>query len=148
MDNMREKTKELTKRKMTFVREYLKDFNGTQAAIRAGYSDGPGIRVQASRLLADDNIQKALASEGQKAAEQADITPEWVLSQLKELATTATTESVKAQAVIALGKYCALFVDTHVNVNGNSLGEIPSDRLQELLKEAEAKGAIPIRNIA
>lgn len=42
-----------------FVREYIKDLNGTQAAIRAGYStERPD--VQASRLLGDSRVQAAI----------------------------------------------------------------------------------------
>ena len=42
-----------------FVREYLKDLNGTQAAIRAGYS-AASADVSASRLLATDRIRAAI----------------------------------------------------------------------------------------
>ena len=38
-----------------FCQEYIVDFNGTQAAIRAGYSERTA-RVQASQLLANPNI--------------------------------------------------------------------------------------------
>ena len=43
-------TKPLNPRQAAFVREYLVDLNGTQAAIRAGYSPN-GADVQAIRLL-------------------------------------------------------------------------------------------------
>lgn len=39
-----------------FCEEYLKDFNGTQAAIRAGYSERSAYS-QASRLLSHDEVQ-------------------------------------------------------------------------------------------
>jgi len=42
-----------------FVREYCKDLNGTQAAIRAGYSVDSA-KEQASRLLSNANIQAAI----------------------------------------------------------------------------------------
>jgi phage terminase small subunit len=41
---------EFTPKQLRFVEEYLKDLNGTQAAIRAGYSARTAA-VQASRLL-------------------------------------------------------------------------------------------------
>lgn len=42
----------------TFCHEYLVDFNGTQAAIRAGYKDGSGIRSKAYDLLTKTDIQR------------------------------------------------------------------------------------------
>lgn len=49
----------LTDRQMRFVTEYLKDCNGRQAAIRAGYSIKTS-GVQASRLLTNANVQKEI----------------------------------------------------------------------------------------
>lgn len=47
--------KALTKKKKTFVEEYLKDYNGTAAAIRAGYSEKSAAQ-QASRLLREPEV--------------------------------------------------------------------------------------------
>ncbi len=44
--------KQLTKREQAFVREYLCDLNGTQAAIRAGYSK------RTARIIASQNLTK------------------------------------------------------------------------------------------
>jgi phage terminase small subunit len=44
-----------------FVLEYLKDFNGNQAAIRAGYSPRSA-RITASKMLADVRVQQVLAA--------------------------------------------------------------------------------------
>ena len=46
----------LTPKQQKFCLEYLKDFNGTQAAIRAGYSKKTA-NEQAARLLANVSIQ-------------------------------------------------------------------------------------------
>lgn len=46
----------LTPKQQQFCLEYLKDFNGTQAAIRAGYSKKTA-NEQAARMLANVNIQ-------------------------------------------------------------------------------------------
>ena len=42
-----------------FVREYLLDFNGKQAAIRAGYSE-KGADVRGSKLLAMAKVRSAV----------------------------------------------------------------------------------------
>ena len=47
----------LNDKQKQFCNEYLIDLNGTQAAIRAGYAES-GARVQANRMLTNDNIQK------------------------------------------------------------------------------------------
>jgi len=51
---------ELNRRQALFVSEYLQDFNGTQAVIRAGYSRN-GADVQAVRLLANARIASEIA---------------------------------------------------------------------------------------
>ena len=48
--------KKLTDRERTFVRQYLVDLNGTQAAIRSGYSEKTAAN-QASRLLRKPDVQ-------------------------------------------------------------------------------------------
>lgn len=49
----------LTPRQQRFVDEYLVDLNGTQAAIRAGYSVN-GADQQASELLRIDRVKAAV----------------------------------------------------------------------------------------
>lgn len=55
----KEKEHALTPRQLIFVQEYIKSRNGTQAAIKAGYSP-KSAEVQASRLLKKDKIRKHL----------------------------------------------------------------------------------------
>lgn len=50
----------LPEKQQLFVLEYMKDLNGTGAAIRANYSEKTA-RQQASRLLSNVNIQNAIA---------------------------------------------------------------------------------------
>lgn len=68
---------ELTPKQARFVEEYLKDFNGTQAAIRTGYS-ARSARTQAARLLANDNILAAISEQSMSADE--------VLSRIADIA--------------------------------------------------------------
>ncbi len=53
----------LTDRQLAFVREYGKDFNGKNAAIRAGYSI-KGADVAASRLLRHPAVRTILSPAG------------------------------------------------------------------------------------
>lgn len=58
----------LSKRQAAFVREYLIDFNATQAALRAGYSP-KAARSVASRMLTFANVQTAIQA-GQQAKDK------------------------------------------------------------------------------
>lgn len=88
----RQKPKNLVHRKRSkptlieqrFIVEYLKDMNGTQAAIRAGYKKhnaGP----QASRLLSRERVMTAIAEAQAKLLEKRGITVERVLDELARI---------------------------------------------------------------
>lgn len=69
-----------------FAEEYLIDGNGTQAAIRAGYSPATA-KIQASRLLTNDNVRRII-SEGQiKQSEDSGLTAELVRTTLRRIIT-------------------------------------------------------------
>ncbi len=74
----------LTDKQELFAREYLKDLNGTQAAIRAGYSEKTA-NEQASRLLANVNVQKFVAELKSARVEQTGIDAAYVLRRLVEI---------------------------------------------------------------
>jgi phage terminase small subunit len=62
-------SRELTPKQRAFVREYLRDSNQTQAAIRAGYSEASA-ESQGSRLLRNAKVLAAVEA-GQAALEEA-----------------------------------------------------------------------------
>lgn len=68
-----------------FVAEYLKDQNGTQAAIRAGYSPKTA-NEQGSRLLAKVHISGAIDEALRKIEDESAVTVERVRSALVEMA--------------------------------------------------------------
>lgn len=68
-----------------FIREYLIDLNATQAAIRAGYSPKTA-NEQASRLLANVNIQKRIDILKQERAARVEVNADDVLRELVKLA--------------------------------------------------------------
>lgn len=68
-----------------FVEEYVIDFNGTQAAIRAQFSK-KSARSQASRLLTKRNIQDAIRALTMKAAEKAELSVQRVTQEIARLA--------------------------------------------------------------
>lgn len=75
---------ELNDRQKRFCEEYLIDFNGTQAAIRAGYSVKTA-NEQAARLLANVSISEHINSLKNKLSEQTGITAQWVINRFVEI---------------------------------------------------------------
>ena len=72
---------ELEEKQKMFCKEYLVDFNGTQAAIRAGYSKKTA-NEQASRLLAKVNVQTYLKKLIEKRNERTNITQDDVVADI------------------------------------------------------------------
>lgn len=76
---------DLSIKEQIFVREYLKDENGTRSAIAAGYAKGSAT-VTASRMLRKANIQAALANVTKRLCDNLEITDERVLREVARLA--------------------------------------------------------------
>jgi phage terminase small subunit len=75
----------LTAKRRRFVDEYLVDLNGAQAAIRAGYSPRSA-RQQADVLLNEPEVAAAVAEGQALRSERTQLTQDWVLERLKEVA--------------------------------------------------------------
>ena len=75
---------ELEEKQKMFCKEYLVDFNGTQAAIRAGYSKKTA-NEQASRLLTKVNVQAYLKKLIEKRNERTKITQDEVIADIIEV---------------------------------------------------------------
>ena len=75
---------ELEEKQKMFCKEYLVDFNGTQAAIRAGYSKKTA-NEQASRLLTKVNVQTYLKQLIEKRNERTKITQDEVIADIIEV---------------------------------------------------------------
>jgi phage terminase small subunit len=78
----------MTPRRAKFVCEYLRDFNGTQAAIRAGYSPRTA-NEQAARLLAQASVGDAVRAAAAATRSAAILT----LTEAQEIATTIAREA-------------------------------------------------------
>lgn len=75
--------KPLTAKQRAFVDEYMIDLNGTQAAIRAGYSERTANRIAAENL-SKPVISAAIAAAQQQRSERTKIDADWVLRTLAE----------------------------------------------------------------
>ena len=72
----------ITSKQKCFVEQYLVDLNGTQAAIRAGYSPRTA-RIHAAKLLTKPNIQGTIQKAQQERSKRTELTQDWVLLNLK-----------------------------------------------------------------
>lgn len=68
-----------------FCREYIKDFNGTQAAIRAGHSKKTAAAI-ASENLRKPNIQKFIDILKEEVRKSTELDAEMVVQELRDLA--------------------------------------------------------------
>ena len=116
-------TKPLKERKRElFCKEFLKDLNAKQAAIRAGYSKNTAT-MQASRLLTFANVSKRIDFLNQKRLERIEIDSDWVLEEAKKmyLQTAREKEYTAAKDFLKLCgqhvKIKAFDKDTQLNVN-------------------------------
>jgi hypothetical protein len=91
----------MTRRQAAFVREYVIDRNGTQAAIRAGYSPRAASE-QAARLLGNAKVASAIGAAEQRLSALADVTTQDIILSLQELAEEATAAGQYASAIRAV----------------------------------------------
>ena len=80
-----DKKPKLTTKQKQFVLEYLKDFNATQAAIRAGYSKKTA-DVNGPRLMGNDRIKAAVQEKIEARRKKIEITQENLIAQWGKIA--------------------------------------------------------------
>ncbi len=74
--------KPLTLKQKRFVNEYIKDGNGTQAILKAGYNTTPKVAgVLGSENLTKPNIKEAI----DKALQDNKVTPTYIISRFKDI---------------------------------------------------------------
>jgi len=136
---MKDNNAGLSEKQKKFCREYLKDFNGTQAAIRAKYSKKTA-NEQASRLLANVNISSYIKELTEKIAQEDIMDVNEIQQRLTKIARGVVEEDVvvventgdfcseakvikkkacikdQTKALELLGKTRGMFIDTHQNL--------------------------------
>ena len=86
--------KKLTPKQARFVEEYLIDANGTQAAIRAGYSKRSA-KVTASQNLSKANVAAAIAENRAARSVRTQVTADDVVQRLQLLASAELPNAAK-----------------------------------------------------
>lgn len=96
----------MTPKQERFVQEYLIDLNGTQAAIRAGYSPHTAKVAATKDLLPNPAIAARIATARAKLSAKAAVSAEWILMRLKSVAERCMqAEPVFRQGVMVEGAY-------------------------------------------
>ena len=78
-----EEQRKLTRKMELFCQEYIVDYNGTKAAIRAGYEERSA-RSTASKLLAKSNVRSRVRELQAEQVERMAATQDFVVQQLIE----------------------------------------------------------------
>jgi phage terminase small subunit len=131
----------MTAKQAAFVREYLVDLNGTQAAIRAGYSPAT------ARQIADENLSKPAVREAVEAGKAAraaavEITAETVLRGLLAEAQADDGPMCKGGRVKAwelIGKHLGMMTErSKLEVSGDVSGllSVSLERYKRLAAES------------
>lgn len=111
-----------------FVREYLKDFNGTRAYNEAYQcKDNRVAQTGAWRMLRNVEIQQAIKEQANKTLEEVDIDVAYIVNNIKEVTERCMKQDEKGKfdaknslrGLELLGKYKAIFSE-NVNLNDNT----------------------------
>jgi len=132
--------KQLSGKQRRFAEEYLIDLNGTQAAIRAGYS-AKTANEQASRLLANVKVAVFVQAAMDKRSEDLGIDAKYVLQTIKNtIERCSQAEQVKGADGTVSGEY--KFDSTAVLKGAELLGK----HLKMFTDKAEVehKGAVTL----
>lgn len=133
----------ITRKQERFCQEYVKDNNGSQSAIRAGYAKS-GCGVAANRLLKKDYIQQRIEVLTKRRVSAIHITVENILEDIVATRKTCAEKGDNANRLKAnelLGKYHKMWVDRIENTQVKDGSEQSRKRLQaeiEGMGEAEA----------
>ena len=89
----------LTAKQLRFVDEYLVDFNATQAAIRAGYSEKTAYRIGAENLR-KPQIQSEISRRQKDLQRRTEVTQELVVKELARVAFADVADYVQVETRI------------------------------------------------
>jgi len=111
------KKKKATDRQLVFAAEYIVDWNGKQAAIRAGYS-AKGAEVQASILLRTIKVRTEIERLLEDPIGKRNEIRSRVIKELEKIAyDDKLREDTRMRAMEMLGKHAAMFTEK-VEVSG------------------------------
>ena len=141
----------LTPKQQQFVREYLIDFNATQAAIRAGYSP------KTAQVIGAENLKKPMVAAeiqrlGQKTAQKLEITRESIMQELAAIGFARASDFVRVETapttrlgvhpltgeIISLPSYCQTVRITNTD-------DLPEDKAAALAGIKQGANGIEVK---
>lgn len=121
----------LSPRQRAFAREYIVDFNGSAAAVRAGYSNNYPDR-QASNLLRHRGIARLIDHlSASKEAKLIAINPDYVISQITAIISKeGTRDGDKLRALELLARHLGMFIE-RTEISGKDGEAIAIKKIEE-----------------
>lgn len=129
----------LTIKQERFCKYYVVNTNGTQAAIKAGYSEDSAAEI-ASENLRKPQIRARIDVIEDEALEASQLSPEWVLKMLKANAVDCagsedgSNPAASNKALELIGKHMAMFVERkEIDIEGSiNLSHMTEDQLNAI----------------
>lgn len=121
----------LTAKQRAFVEEFLKDLNGTQAVLRAGYKTKHPNRI-AFQLMEKPEIRLAIDGLRAERTKNSDVTKDYVLRKIMrtlESAEQADNYNAVLRAAELLAKHLGMFVE-RTEISGPDGGAIKTEQIQ------------------
>lgn len=141
----------LSPRQRRFCQEYIVDFNGSAAVVRAGYSPNYPDR-QASQLKRNAGVSKYIDHLSMsKEAQIMSVSPEYVIQRVTEIVTKESAkDGDKLRGLELLARHLGMFIDrTEITGRDGEAIAIEQRRVEEdaqsflhLLKGMQNKGAV------
>ena len=129
----------LNERQKVFAAEYLKDRNATQAAIRAGYAPGAA-RSRGAELIRHPGVVALVDGSTRKAAERAQVTAEFVIEELMNVASQEdVAQSTKVRALELLAKHLGMLEDKISLKTDGLSSEQRAERVAVLLERVRSR---------
>lgn len=139
----------LSDKRSRFVEEYLRDQNGTQAAIRAGYAPGSAYSA-ASRLLRNDQVRAAVAERQGAIARDVELDRQRVIAEILdtiELARVQADPATMLKGWVEIAKICGFYAPERKQVEVSVSAKRMVDQF-EAMSDAEllrlADQAVPV----
>lgn len=127
--------REVVAQRERFIDEYMVDFNGAKAAIRAGYSEATA-KNAAYRMLAEPNVQAIISQRIKARQVEAAGRAQKVIADLHHEAETAPKASERIRALELLAKHYGLLNDKveHTIFNGGDAQIVATATPQEAIE--------------
>lgn len=137
----------LTPKQRRFCHEYIIDLNGTQAAIRAGYSENSAKEI-ASENLTKPNIQNFIQELNQERQNATGITAQRVIEELGKIAFSDIRELMTVDNALmdikqlddnTAGAVASIEVD-EIRMSGMAVGETKKVKLWDKIRALDSLG--------